>query len=307
MEKRDFLGIADCSSEELQHLLELSKRVKEYPANFSQALEGLSVAMIFEKQSLRTHVTFDVGIHQLGAHPVYLTQADISLGKRESVYDTAKNLERWVNGVVIRTFAHQTCVDFAVASRVSVVNALTDLEHPCQAVGDFFTTTEKLGTVKGKTLVFIGDGNNVCNSLMLMAAKLGMNFIASTPNGYEPDMKLFKLAVAAAKLSNSQVDIQHQPKEAIRHADAVYTDVWVSMGQEQEKEQRMEVFRSFQVNAGLMAQSKHKPLFMHCLPAKRGEEVTDEVIDSPQSVVFDQAENRLHSAKAVLLTMLHGD
>jgi ornithine carbamoyltransferase len=304
MAKRDFLSIADCAPSEVLELLSLSKSIKEYPANYTRTLQGSSVAMIFEKQSLRTHVTFDVGIHELGAHSVYLTQADISLGKRESVYDTAKNLERWVQGVVVRTFAHKTCTDLAAAMRVPVVNALTDQEHPCQAVGDFLTMQEKLGTLRGKKLVYVGDGNNVCHSLMLMAAKVGMAFIAATPRGYEPNKNVFKIASKEAATNGSSVDINHNPKDAVKHADVIYTDVWTSMGQEAQKEERMEAFHEFQVNAKLMSIAKHKALFMHCLPAHRGEEVTDEVMDSPQSVVFDQAENRLHTEKAILATVM---
>lgn len=307
MMKRDFLSIADWSPKELFQLLELSQKVKEYPAKYTSSLSGQSVATIFEKQSLRTHVTFDVGIHQLGAHAVYLTQADISLGKRESVYDTGKNLERWVQCVVVRTFAHKTCTDLAQAMSIPVINALTDYEHPCQAVGDFLTLYEHLGTLKGKKLVFVGDGNNVCHSLMLMAAKTGMHFIAVTPRGYAPDQHVFKLASATAKETGAVIDIMHNPKEGVKHADAVYTDVWTSMGQEAEKEERLEVFKDFQVNAKLMSHANRKALFMHCLPAHRGEEVTDEVMDAPQSVVFDQAENRLHTQKAIMLTVMGKD
>jgi ornithine carbamoyltransferase len=305
--KRDFLSIADWPAAELEGILALSAGVKKEPGKFRTSLQGRSIALIFEKPSLRTHVTFDVGVYQLGAHGVYLTQADISLGKRESVYDTAKNLERWVDGVVVRTFAHATCTGLASALRVPVVNALTDLEHPCQAVGDFLTMKERLGTLTRKRLVFVGDGNNVCHSLLLAAAALGMDFVAATPRGYAPDVEVFKRAAAAAMISGSAVDISHNAREAVKHADVVYTDVWTSMGQEQERDERLETFREFQVNAGLMKHAHRNALFMHCLPAHRGEEVTDEVIDSARSVVFDQAENRLHSAKAVLLTVLAGD
>ncbi|MGA2622871.1 MAG: ornithine carbamoyltransferase [Bacteroidota bacterium] len=301
--KRDFLSIADWSTKELIALLELSGKVKKTPAKYSRRLQGRSIAMIFEKQSLRTHVTFDVGIVELGAHPVYLTQADISLGKRESVYDTAKNLERWVDGVVVRTFAHATCVELAKAMKVPVVNALTDHEHPCQAVGDFLTVFEKLGAFKKKKFVFVGDGNNVCHSLMLMAAKVGMDFVATTPRGYAPDAEVFKVAAKVAKATGAAIDINHNPSEAVKNADVVYTDVWTSMGQESEQQQRREAFRDFQVNAKLMSHAKSKALFMHCLPAHRGEEVTDEVIDSRNSVVFDEAENRLHTQKAILVTL----
>ena len=302
--KRDFLAIGDWSPNDLRSLLDVAKRVKEYPKNYNQTLQGRSIAMIFEKQSLRTHVTFDVGIYQLGAHPIYLTQADISLGKRESVRDTAKNLERWVDAAVVRTFAHATCVELAREMRGPVVNALTDFEHPCQALADFQTAEEHLGSVAGKRMVFMGDGNNVCHSLMLMAAKLGMNFTACTPRGYEPDMGVFKASVAAAEATGAKVDLVHIPKDAVRHADVIYTDVWTSMGQEAEKEARLEAFRDFQVNEKLMSHAKGSTRFMHCLPAHRGEEVTDEVMDHARSRVFDQAENRLHSFKAILLHVL---
>jgi ornithine carbamoyltransferase len=302
--KRDFLSIADWSHDDHVRILDLSAEVKKNPKKFNTALQGDSIALIFEKQSLRTHVTFEVGVHQLGAHPVYLTQADISLGKRESISDTAKNLERWVGGVVVRTFAHQTCVDLAAAMKVPVVNALTDLEHPCQAVADFLTLREKLGTFRKKRMVYVGDGNNVCHSLFLLAATVGMDFTASTPEGYSPDAKLFDRASAIAKKSGSILTVGHDPLKDIKDADAVYTDVWTSMGQESEREKRLEKFRPFQVNGALMARAGTNALFMHCLPAHRGEEVTDEVIDSPRSIVFDQAENRLHTAKAVLLTLL---
>lgn len=302
--KRDFLSIADWSGAELGRMLDLSRAMKKYPGRYRNALKGKSVAMIFEKQSLRTHVTFDVGINELGAHAVYLTQADISLGKRESVYDTAKNLERWVDAVVVRTFAHGTCLDLAGAMSIPVVNALTDHEHPCQAVGDFLTIIEKLRSVKGKKLVFVGDGNNVCHSLMLMAARLGMNFTAATPSGYDPAPAVLDRSREDGKKSGARIDVVHDPMEGVRDADVVYADVWTSMGQESEKEERLKAFASFQVNAALMSGAKRKALFMHCLPAHRGEEVTDEVMDSPASVVFDEAENRLHTQKAILLTLL---
>ena len=307
MTKRDFLSIADWTPDELGRLIELSRKVKQYPANYRTVLGGKAIAMIFEKQSLRTHVTFDIAIYQLGAHAVYLTQADISLGKRESVYDTAKNLERWVDGVVVRTFAHKTCAELAASMRSPVINALTDHEHPCQAIGDFQTIVEKLDTVKGRKFVFVGDGNNVCHSLMLLAAKLGMNFVAATPRGYEPDKEVFKTSAAFARETGATVDINHNPKDAVKQADVIYTDVWTSMGQETEREERLQAFREFQVNASLMANAKQRAIFMHCLPAHRGEEVTDDVMDSAQSVVFDQAENRMHSEKAILVTLLHGN
>jgi ornithine carbamoyltransferase len=305
--KRDFVSIADWTGMELMEIIDLSTRIKEYPADFTDVLRKKQIALIFDKPSLRTHVTFDVGIAQLGGHSVYLNQQGIHLGERESVYDVAKNLERWVDAVVIRTYAHQTCLDFTRFMDKPVINALDDVEHPCQAVGDFLTIREKLGTFHRKKMVFVGDGNNVCHSLMLLASKVGMDFIASTPRGYEPDQQIFKIASHAAKESDCTVDIVHNPREAVRHADIVYTDVWASMGREFEKDERAEKFKAHQVNAKLMSLAKHSAFFMHCLPAHRGEEVTDDVMDSQQSIIFDQAENRLHSQKAILFMLLKGD
>ncbi|TAK52122.1 MAG: ornithine carbamoyltransferase [Bacteroidetes bacterium] len=304
--KKDFISIADWSPEDLWNLLLLSFRMKEYPANYSDALKGKSVAMIFEKQSLRTHVTFDVGIYQLGGHSIYLSQQGINLGKRESIHDVAKNLERWVDGLVIRTYAHSNCTDLAKYMWCPVINALDELEHPCQAVGDFLTIIENFGDVQGKKLAFIGDGNNVCHSLMLLAAKLGMNFTAAIPKGYEPVSDVVKLARKFAKQSGAKIEILNNAKEGARNADVIYTDVWASMGQEAEKEERARIFKEFQINAKLMKQAKETAIFMHCLPAHRGEEVTDEVMDGKQSRIFDEAENRLHTQKAILHTLMAG-
>ncbi len=304
--KRDFLGIADWSGKELLQILDLSKKMKAQPKKFAESLDGKSVAMIFEKQSLRTHVTFEVGIKQLGANTVYLTNADISLGKRESIYDVAKNLERWVDAVVIRTFAQKNVEDLAKYAKVSIVNALTDFEHPCQAVGDFLTIREHLGFFKGKKFAWVGDGNNVCHSLMLFAAKVGMNFVAVTPAGLLPDATVVAKAKELASSTGAVIELSNNPFEGVRDADVIYTDVWVSMGQEGDRESKMKAFAGFQVNAELMKKAKTSAIFMHCLPAHRGEEVTDEVMDSPQSVVFDEAENRLHTQKAILYTLLKG-
>ncbi len=304
--KKDFLTINDWSPQELRKFLELSAKMKSNPEKYKNSLKGKSVALIFEKQSLRTHVTFDVGIDQLGGHSVYLTQSDINLGKRESVYDVSKNLERWMSAVVVRTYAHQSCVDMARYMRIPVVNALTDYEHPCQAIGDFMTATEYLGNLRKKKFAFIGDGNNVCNSLMLMASKLGMNFAAATPQGYEPKDEVVKLSKKAARESGSDLEIVREPESAIRNADIVYTDVRVSMGQESEKEERQKAFQGYQINRELMKLAKKSAIFMHCLPAHRGEEVTDDIIDSKQSVVWDESENRLHSQKAIVYTLVAG-
>ncbi len=304
--KRDFLSIADWSAKDLLKLLALSADMKARPGKYKDSIRGKSVALIFEKQSLRTHVTFDVGIYQLGGHSVYLTQSDINLGKRESIHDVSKNLERWMNAVVVRTYAHQSCVDMGKYMKIPVVNALTDYEHPCQAVGDFLTVVEHVGKPKKKKFVFVGDGNNVCNSLMLMASKVGMNFVAATPVGYEPPAEILKLARKAGKETGAAIEVIRDPFEAAKDADVVYTDVWVSMGQEAEKEERLKAFHDYQVNERLMKLAKKSAIFMHCLPAHRGEEVTDDVIDSRQSVVWDEAENRLHSQKAIIYTLIKG-
>jgi len=304
--KRDFITIADRSGKELLQILDLSKKMKANPNKFAKSLEGKSVALIFEKQSLRTHVTFEIGIKQLGANTVYLTNADINLGKRESVYDTAKNLERWVDAIVIRTFAHKNVTDLAQYASACVVNALTDFEHPCQAIGDFLTIQEHLGSFKGKKLAWIGDGNNVCHSLMLMAAKVGMDFIAITPAGLQPHYSIVEKAMEIAAITNAKIELSCNPLEGVHDADVIYTDVWVSMGQEADFDTKMKAFAGFQVNAELMRNAKTSAVFMHCLPAHRGEEVTDEVMDSPQSIVFDEAENRLHTQKAILYTLLKG-
>ena len=304
--KRDFLTIADWSGNELLQILDLSKDMKANPNKFSKSLEGKSVALIFEKQSLRTHVTFEIGAKQLGASTVYLSNADISLGKRESIYDVAKNLERWVDAIVIRTFAQKNVDGLSKFARANIINALTDFEHPCQAVGDFFTIREHLGSLKGKKFAWVGDGNNVCHSLMLFAAKVGMNFTAVTPAGLRPDANVISLAKEIAASSGAKIDLSANPAEGVRDADVVYTDVWVSMGQEADRETKMKAFAGFQVNRELMKHAKPAAVFMHCLPAHRGEEVTDEVMDSPQSIVFDEAENRLHTQKAILYTLLKG-
>ena len=304
--KRDFLTIADWTGKELLQILDLSKKMKANPKKFSKSLEGKSVALIFEKQSLRTHVTFEIGIKQLGAHTVYLTNEDISLGKRESIYDTSKNLERWVDAVVIRTFAHKNVIDLARHARSCIVNALTDFEHPCQAVGDFLTIQEHLGSFKGLKLVWIGDGNNVCHSLMLLAAKVGMDFTAVTPAALLPDTNVVRCSKEIAASTGASIELTCNPAEGVRGADVIYTDVWVSMGQEAERDVKMRAFSGFQINAELMKKAKPTAVVMHCLPAHRGEEVTDEVMDSPQSIVFDEAENRLHTQKAILYTLLKG-
>ena len=300
----DFLTIRDFTSDELRHLLALAREVKADPARFSDGLKGKTLAMIFEKPSLRTRVSFDVGIHQLGGFSVYLSPAEINLGKRESVYDVARNLERMVQGIMIRTFAHDIVERMAEWASVPVINGLTDYSHPCQAMADFLTILEHKGRLEGLKLAYVGDSNNVSNSLMFAAARFGTHISIGSPAGYQPKAEVAQWTREEGAKTGSTLLITADPVEAVAGADVIYTDTWASMGQEAEAHARKAVFRPFQVNAALVAHAKPDALFMHCLPAHRGEEVTDEVIDSPNSVVFDEAENRLHAQKAIMLEMM---
>jgi ornithine carbamoyltransferase len=302
--KRDFLSLHELTNWELEGLLDLAREIKSFPAPFHHALEGKTVAMIFEKPSLRTRVTFEVSMAQMGGHAIYLSPADIALGKREAVKDVARNLARWVDGIVVRTFAHSILTEMSREAPVPIVNALSDLLHPCQAIADLLTLREVKGRLRGLRLAYVGDGNNVAHALAQACAKLGVHFIVGCPRGYEPDASVFREASADAEPSGASLLVVQDPAEAVHNADAVYTDVWASMGQEAETEKRRKVFAPYQVNAMLMAVAKSDAVFMHCLPAHRGDEVTDDVLDGPQSVVLDQAENRLHVAKAVLLALL---
>ena len=300
----DFISIHDLSIYEFNQILELTEQIKTNPQRFQNKLKNKILAMIFQKPSLRTRVTFEVGMLQLGGEAIYLSPSDIQMGARETPYDVGKNLERWVDGIMIRTFSHQEVIDLAKACRIPVINALTDLLHPCQAMADFFTIKEKRRDLGNFKLTYLGDGNNVCHSLLLGAAKSGCSITIATPLGYEPNPEILKLAEEDGKETGSRFHFTDEPSEAVKEADAIYTDVWASMGQEQEKEERAKTFAPFQVNKDLMAKAKSDAFFMHCLPAHRGEEVTDDVIDSSQSVVFDQAENRLHIQKAIMLLLL---
>lgn len=302
--KKDFLTIRDFTRDEILATLELASDMKAHPQNYSSALKGKALAMIFEKPSLRTRVTFDVGIHQLGGFSVSLLPMEISLGKRESVYDVAKNLERMVQGIMIRTFAHQIVVDIARFASVPVINGLTDYSHPCQALADYLTIQEVKGKLKGLKLCFVGDGNNVAHSLMFAGARLGVHVTVACPKGYEPSPVAFQHATEDARENGSRIEVVHDPPEAVKDADVVYTDVWASMGQEAETEARQAIFHPFQVNKQLMAKAKSGAIFMHCLPAHRGDEVADEVIDSAASVVFQEAENRLHVQKAIMYQLI---
>jgi ornithine carbamoyltransferase len=303
-EYHDFLSIRDFTPGQIHHLLNLACEMKIHPEMYYHALEGQVLAMIFEKPSLRTRVTFDVGIHQLGGFGLYLSPAEINLGKRESVYDVARNLERMVQGIMVRTFAHEIVELLAKHAHVPVINGLTDYSHPCQAMADYLTMLEIKGRLRGLNVAFVGDGNNVCRSLMFAGAQLGANVRVATPEGYAPDADAVLWAQHRGLETGGSVAVTHDPYQAVRGADVVYTDVWASMGKEGEAEQRRKIFEPYQVNGMLFAAAHPEAIFMHCLPAHRGSEVTAEVIDSSRSVVFQQAENRLHAQKAILYELM---
>lgn len=307
MNGKDFLSIKDFSPSEILYLLILARQIKTHPTTYCDALKRETLAMIFEKPSLRTRVTFDVGIQQLGGFSIYLSPAEINLGKRESVYDVAKNLERMVQGIMIRTFAHEIVEQMAQYASIPIINGLTDYSHPCQAMADYLTIWEAKGNLEKLKVAFVGDGNNVAHSLMFAGAQLGAHVWVATPDGYEPKSEAVQWAKARALETGGSCTISNDPVEAVRGADVVYTDVWASMGCESEKEKRSKIFRPFQVNPQLFRKAKRDAIFLHCLPAHRGDEVTNEVIDSPRSLVFQQAENRLHAQKAILLELMKGE
>jgi len=301
-----FLSLADLAADDLAALLDVTAALKAAPVPASAPLRGKTLAMIFEKPSLRTRLSFDVGMIQLGGHAAYLSPAEVGLGRRESVADVARVVSRMVDLVVLRVNAHETLEEFARHARVPVVNGLSDLSHPCQALADIFTVRERKGDLRGVSAAFVGDGNNVAHSFMLACALSGARLRVATPAGYEPQPRYRELAAAAARASGGAVEVGNDPEAAARGADVVYTDVWTSMGQEQEYERRRRAFEGFQVNAALMRLAKPDAIVLHDLPAHRGEEITDEVMDGPASVVFDQAENRLHAQKALLVRLLGG-
>ena len=304
MKAHDFLSVRDMSTKEILETFSLARKMKANRMKFAKALQGKTLALIFEKPSLRTRTSFDVGIQQLGGFSLYLSPAEISLGKRESVHDVAKNLERMVQGIMIRTFAHQIVIDMAMHASIPVINGLTDYSHPCQAMADYLTIQEKKKKLKGLKLCYVGDGNNVAHSLMFAGARLGVSVTIACPPDYEPNPSATQQAIGDAKATSARIEVVQDPVEGVRNADVVYTDVWASMGQEAEAEARKKIFLPYQVNRGLMSKAKKDAIFMHCLPAHRGDEVTDEVIDSPQSVVFDEAENRLHVQKAIMYQLM---
>jgi len=301
-----FLTLADFTQKELHALLEraieLKKATKagERPA----PLRGKQLGLLFEKPSLRTRVTFEVGMRQLGGDSIYLGASEVQLGVRESVADVGRNLERWIDGIVLRTFRHETVEELARFSAIPVINGLTDLQHPCQIFSDMLTLLEKKGRLEGIRLAYIGDGNNVANSWLQGAAILGMDLVVCVPKGYEPDARIFREAQKKARKSGARIVLSADPLQAAEGAEVLYTDVWTSMGKEREDVRRKILFKDYQVNQALLARAKEDVLVMHCLPAHRGEEITDEVMDGPHSIVFDQAENRLHAQKAILEALL---
>ncbi len=302
MKKKDLLTIADMTSREIENILTLSAKLKkkQRQGRTHHPLKGKSLGMIFEKSSTRTRVSFEVGMYQLGGQALFLSANDLQIGRGEPVADTARTLSRYLDGIMIRTFAQATVEELARHASIPVINGLSDLHHPCQALADLFTIREKRGRLKGLKFSYVGDGNNMAHSLIEACVKTGMHVSLACPPGYEPDAGIMRNAQLAAAQTGSEVHLTNDPEKAVSGADIVYTDVWASMGQESEHAKRVNAFRGYQVDAKLMKTAGPKALVMHCLPAHRGEEIAAEVIDGPQSVVFDQAENRLHTQKAVL-------
>jgi ornithine carbamoyltransferase len=303
---RDLVSIRDLSPAELESLFDLAALVKARPEDFRSALAGKHIAMFFEKPSLRTRITFEAAICGLGGSVSFIDQRHERLDARETLNDIAHNLERWVGGIVLRTFAHETIEGMAEHACVPVINALSEVEHPCQALADYFTLQEKFGDLKKITLAYVGDGNNVTHSLLLTAALLGSNIRLGTPKGYGPNPQILADAREIAKQTGAVIELMIDPRKAVRGVDAVYTDAWTSMGHEHETDERAKIFPSYQVNDELIAGAAPHAVFMHCLPAHRNEEVTDSVIDSVGSIVFDQAENRMHVQKAILTMLIGG-
>jgi len=306
MAGEDFCSVSDLSSAEVRAILKLGHEVKRNPREYRHALDARQMVLMFEKASLRTRLSFEAGINTMGGNAIFVDQTSSPLGEREAIADVARNVERWVDVIVLRTYAHDTITEMAAHSRVPVVNALSDFEHPCQALADFMTLEEHFGSVAGLNFTYVGDGNNVCHSLMLTGAQLGANVTIGTPRGYSPDIEIVTKAREICALNNCELRLLQDPQVAVEGADAVYTDVCVSMGYEHESTKRAPIFRPFQVNEGLMSKAQPNAVFMHCLPARRNAEVTDAVLDGPQSIVFDQAENRMHAQKALLLLLLGG-
>ena len=303
---RDLCSIADFSTIEIAAVLRLAHQVKADPGKYRWALDAKQMVMFFEKASLRTRLTFETAINTLGGNAIFVDQTQSPLGERESLADMSRNLERWVSVIVLRTYAHDTITEMAQYAACPVINALSDLEHPCQALADFMTIEERFGTAKGLKFTYVGDGNNVCHSLILMAAQLGAHCTIGSPKKYAPKPEIIAQARSIAAQTGGSLNLVNDPVAAVTGADAVYTDVCTSMGFEHEVTKRAPIFKPYQVNEQLMAKAAPHAVFMHCLPAHRNAEVTDAVLDGPQSVVFDQAENRMHAQKALLLLLLGG-
>jgi ornithine carbamoyltransferase len=303
---RDLCSIADLSVNEMTAIMELAHAVKASPEDFRHALDARQMVLIFEKDSLRTRLTFETAMNTLGGNALFINQTHSPLGERESIPDIARNLERWMQIIVLRTYSHETITELAANSQVPVINALSDLEHPCQAIADFMTLEERFGSLEGLKFTYVGDGNNVCHSLMLAGALLGVHVTVATPKGFAPKLEIVHKAIEIAEETGATITLTTDPVKAATEADAIYTDAVYSMGQEHEAARRAPIFKAYQVNEALMANAQDSAVFMHCLPAHRGAEVTDAVLDGPQSVVFDQAENRMHAQKAITLMLLGG-
>lgn len=306
MKHKDFVSIHDYSSQEIAEIFALAKEMKANRQKFSKSLQGQTLGMIFEKSSTRTRVSFEVGMFQMGGHALFLSSRDIQLGRGETIYDSAKVLSRYLDGIMARTFAHKTVTELAEYASIPIINGLTDLLHPCQAMTDYFTAFEKFGDLRGRKLAYIGDGNNMAHSLMYGAPKVGMDIAVATPAGYAPDIEVLAKAEEDARSAGTRLIVTRSIDEAVKDADVVETDVWASMGQEAETAKREKDFSGWQVDKRVMSLARKDAIFMHCLPAHRGEEVSAEVIDSPQSVIYDEAENRLHVQKAILHTLMAG-
>lgn len=303
---RDFLALIDYSQEEIMYLIELAIELKrkQQAGEVYQPLKGKTLGMIFEKSSTRTRVSFEVGMFQLGGHALFLSKNDIQLGRGETIWDTAQVMSRYLDGIMIRTYGHKNVIDLARGATVPVINGLTDLAHPCQALADYQTVYEVKGRLQGLKIAYIGDGNNMAHSLMMGASKLGMHMAVASPEGYEPDAEVTQISRDNAGKHGGSLLITGDPQEAIADADVIYTDVWASMGMEAEQKEREKAFARFQVDEAMAKYAKGDYIFMHCLPAHRGEEVSEGVIDGAHSIIYDQAENRLHAQKAIMAALM---
>ncbi|WHH58402.1 ornithine carbamoyltransferase [Petroclostridium sp. X23] len=303
---KHLLSLHDLTVDEVESILKLAEKLKYEQKNGIQhhILKGKTLGMIFSKSSTRTRVSFEVGMVQLGGSPLFLSSNDIQLGRGETIYDTANVLSRYIDGIMIRTFKQSDVEDLAKYGSIPIINGLTDLLHPCQALADLLTVYEYKSKLKGLKMAYVGDGNNVAHSLLFGCAKVGMDIAVATPKGYECNSEIVDKAIEDAKLTGCTVTITNDPVEAVANADAIYTDTWVSMGQESEKQERISIFQPYQVNKELFGKAKEDAIFLHCLPAYRGFEVTEDVIDGPQSAIFDEAENRLHAQKAVMALLM---